>query len=373
MRIGYDAKRAFKNFSGLGNYSRAVISIMAQYYDQHEYVLYTTPYAAHPLQGFADKLNISIREPKGIWRLLHSVWRSLRLSKDISKDRIDIYHGLSHELPVGIQRTSAKSVVTMHDLIVLRYPHLYKPIDRQIYMKKYKASCNAADLIIAISEQTKADLIHFMHIDERKIRLVYQGCDPQFYDIKSTAEKEAVKQKYSLPDNYILSVGTIEPRKSLATIVRALAQLPTAIHLVAVGKPTPYLNIVQAEVQRLDLHNRMHFIHNAAFADLPAIYQQAIIFVYSSLFEGFGIPILEALNSRVPVVAANTSSLPEVGGDAALYIEPDDDKTLATHLYNILNDTTLRQSMVEKGLVQAATFNEDKIARSLWSVYEELQ
>ena len=372
MRIGYDAKRAFKNYTGLGNYSRSIISIMAQFYPANEYLLYTPPYKSHTSNVFASSSNISICQPKSIWRSFHSVWRSYRLSKEIEQGKIDIFHGLSHELPVGIKHTGAKSIVTMHDLIVLRYPHLYNYIDRKIYLKKYHTSCKYADLIIAISQQTKNDLINLMGVDEHKIRLVYQGCDPQFYILRGDAEKQIVKQKYNLPNKYILNVGTIEPRKRLAIIVKALAKLPDDVHLVAIGKSTNYMSEVQKEVKQHGLEQRVHILSGVQFADLPAIYQQAQVFVYPSIFEGFGIPILEALNSRTPVIAANSSSLPEVGGIAALYIDIDNDVMLAQYLQNVLTNSYLRNNMIENGIVQAFKFREKEVAQALWAVYNEL-
>lgn len=373
MRIGFDAKRAFKNFTGLGNYSRSTIEIMATYYPDNAYYLYTPPYLSHPSNVFAKSTNIIVREPENcFWKTFHAAWRSFRIASQVKADKIDVFHGLSHELPVGIKNSGCKSVVTMHDLIVLRYPHLYNRIDRAIYLRKYHAACTNADLVIAISQQTKNDLIDLLGVDEHKIRLVYQGCDPQFYQLQTEEQKNAVKQRYQLPDRYILNVGTIEPRKSLVTVVRALAQLSDDIHLVVVGKATDYMAVVNKEIERLGLQNRICLLHKTAFNDFPAIYQQARAFVYPSIFEGFGIPILEALNSRVPVVAANTSSLPEVGGKAALYIQPEDDVQLGQLLCEVINDNTLRDRMITDGLEQALKFREEQIGQSLWKVYQEL-
>lgn len=370
MRIGYDAKRAFKNFTGLGNYSRSVISIMSDFYPQNEYLLYTPPYDKEKVKFSSE--NIKIIQPKGLWHFFNSFWRSFSIAALLKKNKVDIYHGLSHELPSGIKKSRAKSIVTMHDLIVLRYPHLYKPADRKIYLRKYKYACTNADLVIAISEQTKQDLIDFMGVDEKKIRLVYQGCDPQFYEQKTEQQKAEVKSKYNLPDSYILNVGTIEPRKKLLTIVKALPFISPELHLVVVGKPTEYMKEINSEITKNNLTNRVHFLHKLPFNNLPTVYQQAKVFVYPSVFEGFGIPILEALNSRIPVIAANTSSLPEVGGNAALYIEPDDYETLAKSITEICENPDLQQKMIETGITQATKFREDIIAKELWKVYTEL-
>jgi glycosyltransferase involved in cell wall biosynthesis len=372
MRIGYDAKRAFKNFTGLGNYSRSLINMMFDFFPVNNYYLYTPPYNNSLDCAFLDKNNVNVRMPKGLWRFFHSIWRSFGLSAQIKRDNIDIYHGLSHELPVKIRRTGAKSIVTMHDLIILRYPHLYSPIDRWIYMRKYRAACKNADLIIAISKQTQDDLVNLMNVNPNKIRLMYQACNRQFYRLCDDDEKLAVKLKYKLPDKYILSVGTIEERKNLLSAIKALAQLPDEIHLVAVGKATNYMKCLYAEINNLHLQGRVHFIHNAEFACLPAIYQQALAFVYISVFEGFGIPVLEALNSQIPVVASNSSSIPEVGGDAALYIDAYDDNTLAQHLNKIINDKELRNAMIRSGIKQSERFKEEHLVKELSKLYDEL-
>ncbi|MDR2563632.1 MAG: glycosyltransferase family 4 protein [Prevotellaceae bacterium] len=373
MKIGFDAKRAFHNHSGLGNYSRFVIESLSKYYPYHHYFLYTTPYQKTAMHKFARRENIIVRCPRGLLYLLPSLWRTYGIAKAAEHDGIKIFHGLSHELPVGIEKTGIKTLVTVHDLIFMRYPEYYSRADVAIYKRKVVSACHRADMIIAVSKQTKRDIIDFLGIDESKIKVVYQGCDPQFYDAVSSAEKAEIKAKYSLPDNYILSVGTVETRKNLLSIVRATPFLPAEFSLVAVGKHSDYANEVMKEVAKLGLSERVSFINKADFKDFPGIYQQASAFVYPSEFEGFGIPILEALNSGVPVIAARTSSLPEVGGEAALYIEPHDYQILASHLNNILNDADLRKRMTTEGVIQAKKFREKHTVPALWQAYLEVQ
>ncbi|MDR0295255.1 MAG: glycosyltransferase family 4 protein [Prevotellaceae bacterium] len=371
MRIGFDAKRAFRNFTGLGNYSRATISILADYYPDNQYYLYTTPYKPHPLLSFADKANISICPPKGWLKGLPSMWRYYGLGANFLSDKVKLFHGLAAELPAKLP-SKTRSVVTIHDLIFLRYPEYYKFIDRKIYTHKYRSACKRADLIIAISEQTKQDIINFFGIDEQKIRVIYQGCDSQFYKQVNDEEKSSVKELYQLPDDYVLYVGTIEERKNLLTLIKALELLPTALKLVVVGKPTPYFNTIRAYIRQHRLDERICFQHQAAFADLPTIYQQAKVLCYPSLFEGFGIPLLEALNSQVPLVAANCSSLPEAGGLGSLYVEPLNYEAMAEALRKAIEDEALRQKMIEAGVKYAANFREEHIAKNLWKVYQEL-
>jgi glycosyltransferase involved in cell wall biosynthesis len=271
-----------------------------------------------------------------------------------------------------LAKQNIRSIVTIHDLIFIRYPQFYSLIDRRIYRKKFKSACINADLIIAISKQTKQDIIDFFGIPENRIRLVYQGCHPQFYTTCSDEQKLAVAEKYRLPQKYILYVGTIEERKNLNTIVKALAALPEKYSLVAVGKPTGYMKAVNAEIQRLGLSGRVHFIHRSDFHDLPAIYQQAEVFVLPSVFEGFGIPVLEALNSKIPVITSNTSSLPEAGGAHSIYINPADSGELEQALLRLFADSELRNSMITNGYEHAQNFREQKIAADLRSVYAEL-
>ena len=372
MIIGFDAKRAFSNFTGLGNYGRSTINILSEVYPNSRYILYTPPYLPHPEHRFANRKNIQIVQPQGVYKHFPSIWRSVGIVRDAKQDNVQIFHGLSGELPTGLNKHNIRSVVTIHDLIFLRYPQFYKPIDSWIYTKKFKSACINADLIIAISKQTKQDIIDFFGISEDKIRLVYQGCDPQFYETCSYEQKQAVATKYQLPPNYILYVGTIEERKNLNTAVRALALLPDKYNIVAVGKPTDYMQQVNSEINRLGLSSRVRFIHKVDFRDLPAIYQQAEVFVLPSVFEGFGIPILEALNSKIPVITSNVSSLPEAGGEHSMYINPVDDIELGQTLLRLFADSNLRNSMIANGYQHAMSFREPKIAVALWSVYNEL-
>ena len=373
MIIGYDAKRAFRNFTGLGNYSRSIITLLSSFYPDNNYILYTPPYKPHPEHRFSDRENIQIVQPQGMYKRFPSVWRSFGITHDAKRDAVQLFHGLSGELPIGLNKRHIRSVVTIHDLIFLRYPQFYKPIDRLIYKKKFKSACENADLIIAISKQTRQDIIDFFGIAGEKIRLVYQGCDPQFYETCSDEQKQTVATKYQLPPNYILYVGTIEERKNLNTIVRALASLPDRYRLVAVGKPTAYMQQVNSEIDRLALHSRVHFIHKVDFRDLPAIYQQAEVFVLPSVFEGFGIPVLEALNSKIPAITSNVSSLPEAGGAHSMYVNPSDSRELEQALLRLFTDSDLRMSMITNGYQHALNFREEKIAADLWEVYNELQ
>ena len=183
---------------------------------------------------------------------------------------------------MGIHRTGIRSVVTIHDLIFLRYPQYYHRLDRIIYNRKFNYACRKADRIVAVSECTKRDIVKFYGISPEKIDVVYQGCDPVFARPVSKKEKDRVRAAYGLPERFILSVGTIEERKNLLLAVKAVEKLDD-VHLVAIGKSTDYAKKVQDYVEAHGLENRVHIIHNLKFGDLPILYHLASLFVYLSL------------------------------------------------------------------------------------------
>jgi glycosyltransferase involved in cell wall biosynthesis len=371
MRIGYEAKRAFLNRTGLGNYSRGVIKAMAAYYPHNHYFVYTPKIGAANNAAFIKgHQNITVVTPQS--SRFTSLWRSKFVINDLKKARIEVYHGLSHEIPFGINQAGIKAVVTIHDLIFKHFPQYFGFFSRQIYSAKIKYACKHAGKIIAISERTKLDLVDLLNVDPQKIEVIYQDCDEQFKIPQSQQNKLGVKQQYNLPDNYILSIGTIEERKNLLVLVKALKQLPTDTRLVVIGKPTQYAAKVKQYITDNNLSQRVQFISNVSFAHLPAIYQQAQLFVYPSRYEGFGIPILEALVSSVPVIAATGSCLEEAGGPDSLYVNPDDENDLAGKIKLVLANDQLQKQMIAKGLIYAQKFENKLLSNQLMQLYINL-
>lgn len=369
MKIGYDAKRAFLNNTGLGNYSRWLIKAMARYHPDNNYYLYTPRAKTNSRLNFLkDHSNIHIVTPRS--NFFTSLWRSKGIVADLKRDDIQLFHGLSHELPLGIKQSGVKSIVTVHDLIFMRLPKQFGQINHWIYTTKIKYACRVADKIIAVSQKTKDDIIELLGISPEKIEVVYQGCDPAFGIVQSNEQKLAVKQKYNLPNQFILSVGTIEERKNLLLTVKAHLLVNDDTPLVVVGKPTAYINKVKSFIADNHMGNRVLFLHDVDFHDLPAIYQQASVFVYVSRYEGFGIPLLEAINCGTPVIAATGSCLEEAGGPHSLYVGPDDVTKLAENINKVLKDEPLRQMMAEKGRLYATNFTEDKLSLQLMQLYK---
>lgn len=373
MKIGFDAKRITHNATGLGNYGRFVVNGLSAAYPQHLYFLYSPSSGHDRLRArVAAAANVGFRyPPAGSWQP-KAWWRSRGIVADLEKDGIDIFHGLSGELPAGLERTPVKWVVTVHDLIFLRYPAFYSWIDRHIYRYKFESACRRAHRIVAISEATRRDIVQYFGIDEQKIEIVYQGCDPAFGRRASDGEKAEVRRKYALPEQYLLTVGSIEDRKNLLLVVKALRLLGNDIPLVAVGRPTPYLDRVNRYIADNGLAGRVKMLHGVPFADLPALYQNASLFVYPSFFEGFGIPILEALSSEVPVIAATGSCLEEAGGPGSLYVDPRDEKDLARQIDRVLSEPALQRDMAAQGRSYLQNFTAPALSRRMMQVYESL-
>ena len=371
FKIGFDAKRAFYNQRGLGNYSRNVIRILSQQEPDNDYVLFTP--AIKNTIPFPSPSNCLIKKPAGwFWTTFSAAWRTFGQCREIREEKLDIYHGLSHELPYGIEKSGVRTVVTMHDVIFLTHPELYPFFDRQLYKQKYARACKIADKIIAISRQTKRDLIEYLHIEEHRIEVVYQGCEPLFKQQLTEEAQKNIILKYHLPADYMLIVGAIERRKNHELILKAMHVGSLDLPIVIIGRPSEYKNELLRLISLYKLEKRVLFLYPVAMDELPAIYQAATLFLYPSLYEGFGIPIIEAMVSGVPVITSKGSCFEETGGDAACYVSPDDAWELAFAIRQITEDGSLAARMVEKGRIHASVFSDENIAKSLMSVYENL-
>lgn len=383
MRIGFDAKRAFQNNTGLGHYSRTLLSSLATYFPQHEYFLFAPKITNRFCTDDFSNMH-PVSPQKFPEKIFPSLWRSNWVTKDLLKNKIALYHGLSHEIPVGITSTGIRSVVTIHDLIFERYPRQHHKIDVLIYRKKFRYACIHADKVIAVSLQTKQDLMNFYHVPEEKISVCYQSCNPRFGQTISDTEKERIRELYKLPRQFFLSVGSIIERKNLLIVCKAIQRLKNriAIPLVVIGQGGKYKHAVQQFIREHKLEKEIIFLSDSAVAkasegfnnsaDFPAIYQLATAMIYPSVFEGFGIPVLEALWSRLPVITSNVSCMPETGGDAALYVSPYDYEDLADKMETIATDSTVAQQMKEKGWSHAQQFTQQKCAVAVMDVYNQL-
>jgi glycosyltransferase involved in cell wall biosynthesis len=369
IRIGFDAKRAFLNQAGLGNYSRNTLNALRRYFPEKEYVLFT-PERRSPL--FPDQEGFEVVAPTlQASRIYASLWRSFLLTRKLGKKRIDLYHGLTNELPSGIHTSGIKKVVTIHDLIFLRYPHYYKPIDRKIYFQKVHYACRVADRIIAVSTQTRKDIIRFLNIDPAKIRVVFQSISPLFFENPKTGPEE-LRRKYHLPEQYILSVGTLEQRKNQLTLLKAVHEGNLDLSIVLVGKQTRYAAELHAYAARNGMKEKVIMPGQVPDEDLTGLYKNARGMVYISEFEGFGLPVIEAMASGCPVVTSNTSCMPETAAGAALLCDPNNIREIYHAIHSILNNPKGRNQLIEEGKKRALEFTGEKTSAALVSLYEKI-
>lgn len=364
MKIGFDAKRLYNNFTGLGNYSRTLVGNLIKQYRADELYLYTPKRKLDPIEGATTRIPQKCR----------STWRNWGIKRDLRKDQIQIYHGLSHELPFGIHRCGIKTVVTVHDVCYRTFPEMFPLTERMIYGIKYRYSCRHADRIIAISQSTRADIIKYMGVDPKKIEVIYQSINPIFYTPQASP-REVVDQ-YGIPERYILYVGSINSRKNLLGIVQAYALLPAEhrLPLVVIGNGTDYREKVMRYAAQNDLTKHLVMLDSVnEMETLQAFYQCAECFVYPSFYEGFGLPVTEALLSRTPVITSHISSLPEAGGDAAIYIDPTKPEEIAAAISKILTEPDLANDMRTRGVEYALeTFDPAKLTKQVHDLYEKI-
>ncbi len=380
MNIGFDAKRAFHNQTGLGHYSRNLITALVEYYPEHQYYLFN-PRHSQLFRPYTQNMH-EVQPTSFFHKLITSAWRSSWVKRDLEKYGINLYHGLSHEIPLGIQKTGIKSIVTIHDLIHERHPEQYNPVDVKIYSKKFRYACIHVDKIIAISEQTKRDIIEFYKIPEERIAVCYQSCNTAFGRTESEETRKKIKEQYGLPDEFFLYVGSVIERKNLLNICKALFLLRNDmdIPLVIIGDGGKYKQQVKDYILQNGLAEKVIFLSEKLAAkssqsfqpasDFPAIYQSAIAMIYPSFFEGFGIPVLEALWSKLPVITSNTSCLPEAGGEGSYYVNPASAEEIAAGMMKIFSDKQFAETMKEKGWQHAQNFTPQKHAESVMNVYK---
>jgi glycosyltransferase involved in cell wall biosynthesis len=374
LNIGFDAKRIFQNYTGLGNYSRTLVKNLVHFFPENTYQLFTPKVKVNDTTAFfVENPSLSIHTPL---HPMKAAWRTFGMNRDLKKSGCQIFHGLSHEIPVGIQNTGIQTVVTMHDLIFKIYPEYYPTAQRWIYDWKFRYACENSDTIIAISEQTKQDIVTYYKIPDHKIKVIYQTCGDAFQQPIDIESVVATKTAWALPSEYMLYVGSIIERKNLLRIVQAMAQLPKDldIPLVVVGNGKAYEQKVKSFLAEHHLEKRVIFIPNIRYDLLPQIYAGASLFLYPSEYEGFGIPVIEALFSKTPVITSNCSCLPEAAGSDALLVTPTSVEEIKIAIERGLKDTALRDNMIEKGYHHAVkNFSAEKVSHDLQSLYQGLK
>ena len=374
IKIGLDAKRIVRNGTGLGSYGRTLANDLAAV-GGLDLLLYAPDMGRQDLRGqVPERQNLHYCYPNGLYSLsfCKSVWRTRGIAAQAQKDGVQIFHGLSGELPVGIRKRGIKTVVTIHDLIFMRHPEYYNSIDVKIYTRKFRHALREADRIVAISECTKRDICELGGVEAERVDVIYQSCAKLFSDIPTDRGLWQVRNKYGLPDRYILNVGSIEQRKNVLLAVKALHRLPDDVALVIVGRHTPYADEVGQYVKENGLCGRVLMLNGVPDEDLPALYRMADAFVYPSRYEGFGIPIIEAIRLGLPVVACTGSCLEEAGGPDSLYVGPDDDEAMAHAISQVLYGVEGRERRIELSQAYVERFENTGAAQRFADLYREI-
>lgn len=374
LLVGFDAKRVVSNQTGLGSYGRNLVNALAHLALTADLRLYAPDAGKEALRAqVAGHPNVAFVYPRHAWtRWQKDLWRARGVVADLRRDGVQLYHGLSGELPSGLKRAGIPGVVTVHDLIFLRHPEFYHWMDVRLYAQKFRRTCREASMMIAISECTKRDILAYSDFPAERIRVIYQGAGRYFAREASAEEKRAVRAQYQLPERYLLYVGTVEARKNLLLAAQSLCFLPEEVSLVVVGRLTKYIDKVRAFLRKNRLEARVRFLEGVPNESLPALYQQAEVFVYPSRYEGFGLPILEALQSGVPVVACTGSCLEEAGGEGSLYVHPDDAEGMGAAVLRLLRGSEERAGRLAQNLAYVKQFEGLNPAQRVWEVYQEV-
>jgi len=382
LRIGIDYTAAVRQGAGIGRYTRELVRALAELDRGHDYVLFAATGGQRPADTSWPP-NFQTRSVPLSDRALAILWHRLQLPLwvELATGRVDIFHSPDFVLP-PVRRAClehsrrAKTLVTVHDLSFIRYPQCADANLRAYLNKVVPRSVHRADLVLADSQSTKDDLVELLGVEPAKIEVVYPGVEERFRPIEDQALLREASKRYSLPPRFILGLGTLQPRKNFARLIEAYSLLVTrhpSLHLVIAGGKGWLYEEIFAAVERLGLEEKVVFPGFVADEDLPALYNLADLFVFPSLYEGFGLPPLEALACGTPVITSDASSLPEVMGEAGLMVEATDTEALAGAMKRVFEDDALREEMVAKGMKQAKKFTWEQAAAKLLSLYETLR
>lgn len=373
MRIGFDAKRAFHTARGLGSYARTTITYLSQISPDDQFILFTPSLKKDKLSKWHLGLpNVQVVTPSQWWaKLFPSLWRSFYLSHEIEKHKIDLYHGLSHELPWRIEKTGIKTIVTIHDLIYVKFPRFFNFVDRWIFEVKFSSSIKRADKVITICHQTKDDVIDHFRCPKEKIEVVYQSCNPRFFEPTAEEVLKKVRNDLSLPARYLLFLGALVPNKNIELIMNSLTRFAVGQrpNFVIAGAPSSHLEQLKKLQSKLQLEDCVHWVLSPHDEQLPALYKMASVFCFPSFYEGFGIPVIESLCSGTPVITSNQGALKEAAGPGAQFIDPTSVDECYEAIKLLWSDDEARNNLSVHGREYVNRFSSLAVTHDLLSVY----
>ncbi len=335
LRVGMDISQ-LAHLGGVNTYTRNLTEQLSKLNDLEMAYFYSS--LRKPYKGSLKHVK-KYKLPPSLFEMLFNRWRNVPIEKFIGP--IDVFHSSDWIQPPS----KAKKVTTYHDLVPIKYPEWSHPKIVAVHKRRLQLVQEEIDMVIAVSESTKKDLMEVSSIPEDKIKVIYEGATADFKPSTDVKIKQ-FKEKYNLPENFVLAIGGIGERRNLDRIKEAAKDY----HLVIAGQTIPWLTIEELEL----------------------LFGSATVLVYCSLYEGFGLPIVDSMACGVPVITSNISSMPEVGGNAALYVNPRNIDDIKEKLTEIMNDQNLRTDLVKKGLEQVKKFSWEKNAKETFEVYKEL-
>ena len=373
LQVAVEIQPALEDHTGVGwylyellnNIDRSEIEIIGNYFNflnRHDY--------SKSLSNLDLKYNKLQYVPYRIYKILtekYNVSYNLFFRK-----KTDIYHFTRYILPNNIK---GKVILNIYDLVFEKYIETMESKNRESFKRSFYKSIKRADQIITISESSKNELVEILKVPENKIHIVQPGIDFQKFNKKNSEITKSVILKYSLPEDYILYLGTLEPRKNISSIIRAYGSLRNSDKitekLVIAGKKGWLFSEIFDLIKSLDLENEVILTDYVAEFDKPAIYQNAKLFVFPSLYEGFGMPILEAMAAGIPVITSNTSAMPEVAGDAAILVNPLSIEEISEAMLEVMNNDKLSNELISKGFDQCRKFTWSNSTNKLVKIYKK--
>lgn len=371
-RFGHDPKTGLPRRVGSGEYCFQLLSNLNKIDKDNSYIVYLPQSPTADLPKESENWHYKIVGPRKMWTLF-----GMSLEFLLKRSKPDVFFSPTHYLPIFAPE---KSVISVLDVSYIRFPELFKATDLNQLTKWTRYSVKKAKAIFTISKASKDDIIKEYGVSEDKVVVTYPGTKFEIRNPKSKTNSkfkmqnsELLVEKYGVKGEYVLFVGTLQPRKNIERLVEAFSKLGKAdLELVIVGKKGWKFEEILAAPKKFNVEARVKFLESVTDEDLPAFYKNALCFALPSLYEGFGLPVLEAMRYGCPVVTSNISSLPEAGGDAVLYVDPKNTNDIKEKLELMINDKGLRIKLIEKGYEQVKKFSWEKTARETLGALEGL-
>ncbi len=373
--IGFNVRHAIEDDSALSSYSQYIIDAMSLACPRRAYFrLYADRESTNKSYGtLTQRHNVEAMLPDGrVWRKMPWLWRQYPIDNDLRRGDVELYHSLDDTLPYGLSRHNIRSIVTVHTLDYLSTRMLQNPIKSAYRRIMTHSSLRRADRIITLSEGLKHDIVEMFGIDSDKIDVIYRGCESIYAEAPDAELLRETREKYDLPERYILTCGTQHQRKNTAVILEALTLTNDDLHLVILSEHTPYTARLQQRAKELGITPRLHIVEPSTLEERVALYHLAEVYVHMSLYEGFATSIVEALTVGIPVIAARGTTHEEAGGPHSTYIDSDDANSLAEAIEQLNSDSALREQSITQGRSYATRFRPEVAAYNILNCYRRI-